>query len=79
MDEISKSPPNTAIKEFHSFFSTQLQRKALNLATSFEEKLCENHELLHWLVKELKVVRLWDDDAMTVLLPFVSIGNLKQF
>jgi len=34
---------------------SKLQRKALNLATSFEEKLCENHELLHWLVKELKV------------------------
>ena len=61
------------------FFSTQLQRKALNIATSFEEKLCENHELLHWLVKELKAVRVWDDDAMTILLPFVSIGNLKQF
>ena len=43
---------------FFLFCSTQLQRRALNLATSFEEKLCDNHELLHWLVKELKEVRV---------------------
>ncbi len=39
------------------FILFQLQRKALDLATTLEPQLKDNHEITHWLTRDLKEVK----------------------